>query len=609
MTILNKKILYAAGLLSTAHIPFLATTYADMSLKQVLKLTSETNPQILSDASSAKARENVIRQAEAGYLPKIDVSVSAGPERTREKIRPNSASGALDFGTTLYRRNPAVNLSQNVFDGFKTRSDVERATTDFIQGEKKVDETLEQISYRAAAAYIKVRRFQRLLREAERNLAAHKRVAGKVEQLIKGGRASTADRFTVAARIATAQNAIHDITGDLNDATAEFKSLVGLEPDRLVSAKIPDSYLPVCINDAVQVAREHNKSLLLARSSLDVALAELNVTEAAFYPKVTVEASAARAKNNAAEKARIDTYNVLGVVRYNLYNGGADSAKVSEIAEKIAQQRYLVDQQLRISEEETRKSWAAKISAAANSIEQRKAVVALREEKDAFEKQYEIGTRTLIDVLGAINEYFLARGALITSDSAQDTAEARLMAAMGVLTLRFDTARRTPELFSERGVPTLVNSYSNKNCEKKGDLPVATPDLGPEREDVLKTVAYEKTAQEETGFFGNWFTNLASTEPSSPDKTQTTSTPQPTPVEEKADEKAFFGEWMTNLASTTPSTSETTTAPAQKDQKEETSSSTAGSWLTNLFSSTNEKTSTDSNTTPLQQRVGKNLTK
>ena len=82
-------------------------------------------------------------------------------------------------------------------------------------------------------------------------------------------------------------------------------------------------------------------------------------------------------------------YNVLGVLRYNIYNGGADSAKVAEIAEKIAQQRFLVDKELRTAEEETRKSSAQRMSTTANAVQQRVAVASLRDEMGAFSKQYQ----------------------------------------------------------------------------------------------------------------------------------------------------------------------------------------------------------------------------
>jgi outer membrane protein, adhesin transport system len=581
---LNKNMLYAAGLLSATYFPFVSPVFADMQVKQVLEITSQTNPQILGDIATTKARQNVIRQAEAGYLPKLDASYSAGPERVVNRFRETTCQSAQQCSAERWRSNPAVNLTQNVFDGFKTVSDVDRATTDYIQGEKKVDETLEQLSFRAFNAYADVRRFQRMLREAKRNLEAHKAIAGKVEQLIKGGRASTADRYTVESRLATSANAVTDIQGDLDNAVAEFKALVGIEPDRLQSAKIPDSYIPPCLQDAIEIARQKNKSVILARASVDVALSEMNSAEAAFYPKLTVEAGANRAKNNAGEKGHGDTYNVLGVVRYNLYNGGADTARLGEVTERIVQLRYEVENQLRTAEEETRKSWADMIRSRAASGEQRKAVTALRLERDAFQKQYEIGTRTLIDVLGAINEYFLARGALITSDAAQDVAEARLLASMGLLTDKFSTARHSPKLYSQKESEDLIKTdYTGSTCKKDGgDHPNVHLADEPEEENVLKQVAAEVPEGKEYGI--NFMDDLAAVfskdTPAAVEKKSEEVTVRPNlepaaqqeaPNTQTGTEYNFFSNLAGTFTGSSDSTAVSQNAPAAAAQKTEVS--------------------------------------
>lgn len=492
MTNFNKKLLYTAGLLTVANALLADTTSAEMTIAKTLERTIETNPQIQADISSAKSREHIIRRQQAGYLPKIDASVTFGYESTRNKFWANSFGGNQKVHTEKFRSNPGITLTQNLFDGFKTTTDVEKATADYVQGEKKVDETIEQTAFRAANAYIDVRRFQRLLREARRNLAAHKKISGKVEELVKGGKASTADRATLQARIATAANAVADIQGDLDTAVAEFKAITGVEPDRLVTARIRQEYLPPCLTDAISIAHDNNKSVILAKSSIDVAVADMEGAKTAYMPTFGIEANVNRAQNNAGKKGYADTGSVLAVFRYNLYNGGADMARVDEFSERVSQMRNLLEAEYRTSEEEVRKSWAQMRSSEASAKEVRKSVIALKEEMSAFEKQYEIGTRTLIDVLGATNEYFLARGALITTDAATDIAGARLLAAMGVLTEKYGYTRPTPSISYDIGRTDLVGkNYNTTKCE---NLKPSSTEIEAEKDELLKNVAEEITA-------------------------------------------------------------------------------------------------------------------
>jgi adhesin transport system outer membrane protein len=501
----NKTMGYVIGCLTISSIFLSPQVHADMSVKQALELTANNNPQLLGDKASARSKKSVIRRAEAGYLPKIDASISAGYEHVRDKFWATNISSQQIGSASRFRQNPSITIIQNVFDGFKTKNDVNKARSDYIQGEKKVDESLEQLSFRAFNAYADVRRFQRLLRVAKENLAAQHNISGKAEQLIKAGRTSVADRYTIQSRLATAKNAIIEIQGDLDTAVAQFISIIGVEPGRLSTSKIPDEHVPKTLDEALRIAREHNKSVILARASVDVATAELNSTESAFWPTVSIEANANKAKNNDGLKGHSDRYNVLGVVRYNIYNGGADSARVTEAVEKVSEQRYRTEAQMRTAEEETRKSWSLKVSSEASSRERRTAVEALTLEADTFQKQYDLGTRTLIDVVGAINEKYLVQGALITSDAAQDTATARLLASMGVLTDRFDTCHRSPKLLFGQPVDELLQANKAETAKYEGkELPCHKTDestkplAADDMEELDITTLLQNLASEET---------------------------------------------------------------------------------------------------------------
>ena len=68
----------------------------------------------------------------------------------------------------------------------------------------------------------------------------------------------------------------------------------------------------------------------------------------------------------------------------------------------------------------------------------REAVASKEKVVAVYNEQFDLGTRSLLDLLDAQNEYFLAKGALITADATQDLTEARLLAAMGYLYTALD---------------------------------------------------------------------------------------------------------------------------------------------------------------------------
>ena len=51
-----------------------------MSLKDAVETTLQTNPNVLASEFNVEAAEDVVRQAQAGYLPSVDLVLAGGEE-------------------------------------------------------------------------------------------------------------------------------------------------------------------------------------------------------------------------------------------------------------------------------------------------------------------------------------------------------------------------------------------------------------------------------------------------------------------------------------------------------------------------------------------------
>lgn len=425
------------SLLSTVAVAWSASLHADTTLKQGMEQTLTTNPEILADEAGASASDHAISQARAGYFPTVDVTATAGKEYIKNRYRTNPCAAGVSCTQKKFRTNPSISVTQNLFDGLKTPRNVDKAKAGHVQAQMKVMETRELVAYRFVNAASDVRRFQRLYRLSKDNIAAHEKILGKVNKLIEGGKASIADRQLVSARLHDGKSASVDILNDVQSATAKYKTIAGIEPDRLGSTAIPDSFVPATLDEALAIGRERNRSVILAKAALEVANADLLAAQSAYLPTVGIEADASKAKNTAGRSGYTNNVQVLGVLKYNLFRGGADLSLNDQARERIVQARHRLETAIRSAEEDVRRSWHERESARLQAIDLRKSVSDKDEVRKTFAKQYDLGTRTLIDVVDAENDYFLSKGSLITVDATQDLAEARLLAAMGVLTEKF----------------------------------------------------------------------------------------------------------------------------------------------------------------------------
>ena len=204
------------------------------SIRDTIQATLDASPDVGVVKSNRQAVDQELRQARAGYYPSLDARAAIGPEYTRFSgdRRRASRGDDGDDADTLLRKEAQLTLSQMLFDGFETRSEVERQTARVSSAAYRVQETAEFIALDAAEAHLEVLRYQEIVRLSEANLDQLERFLGQVRDLERGGRADSADIEQTQARIAQAQATIASSRGSLADASGDLRADRGREAGR-----------------------------------------------------------------------------------------------------------------------------------------------------------------------------------------------------------------------------------------------------------------------------------------------------------------------------------------------------------------------------------------
>ena len=444
------------------------------TLKSVLNETLRTNPDIKADMSASETADYQIYQAYSGYFPTVDVSGGVGREYDKQNLKQNPFESAVKGKLNQRASNPAFAVKQVLFNGFKTVSDVELAESYKSQADKKVDETAENTAYQAASAYIDVRRFQRLHRLSLENVQAHRDIAKKVNIRVDAGRAPGGDKFLIEARLEDAESSVLEITGELDAAIANYYSIVGIMPKQLGSSKIPEQYLPPTVETAIKVGRDKNRSVELAKTKILSARAQIDEAKSPFYPAISLEVNGSRQKNTSGRTGVATDITSMAVMRYNLLNGGADVSTYLQRAEQLTEQRFRLESARRSSEKDIRTAWANMVSAKARGKNIEISVKDKLKVNGVFAQQYNIGTRSLFDVVDALNDYFLTKGSLITINATEDLSAIKLLSSMGMLLSSFEL-RSEPE------------NIRGDNDEDKEDVPLMQVKYAPQEKNLVSS--------------------------------------------------------------------------------------------------------------------------
>ena len=417
------------------------------TLKEVVQLAVETNPQIGSVAKRKDAADAAISAARGGYLPKLDFLYGAGTERSQ-----NSSTaplvGAANF-LRLHRHQEGMVLNQMLFDGMGTRAEVERRRAISDATAYRVYATAEEIALQAIDAYIDVLKNKDLVSYAKENLSAHQRTFDQVKLRSDKGVGRRADLEQIEARTALASANVSSAESSLRDAEIAFLKVVGRNPINLTDAPDPKN-IPSTVDAAVKTGLANHPTLKSSQSDIEQASAQREHARSFWFPRLEFEASYTNNRNLDGVAGPNRDRLLMLYLKWNLFRGGFDYHRLKETALQIDESTEISRNTTRQVENAVRLAYNAYATARDRISSLDRYVKSSDSTRAAYAQQFAIGQRTLLDLLDAENEYFTARSTEATGKYIQLSAKYRILNAMGQLLATLEVKGPDQAAISER---------------------------------------------------------------------------------------------------------------------------------------------------------------
>ncbi|HEY8941111.1 MAG TPA: TolC family outer membrane protein [Cellvibrio sp.] len=399
------------------------------TVKEAALKALESNPDVQASWHEFKAAAFDVRVARAGYLPSVDLAATAG-ETARD----------YDGRGTYSTAQGQVTLTQMLFDGFRTSGEVKRMDGIRLVRYYELLNTVETTALDAVRAYEDVKRNRDLVELARNNYAKHREVYSQIEERVSTGVGRRVDLEQVAGRLALAESNLLTEASNLHDVTARYLRIIGQLPaEQLTASDLALQQLPPSVREALLLAYQGNPGFHAAIKNISAAESAVKVERSGYYPKAELRARGVTNRNQNGFDNRNDPDSwgdenaVELAITYNLYNGGANRAAVRRSLEQVNQAKDLRDQACVDLRQNTQIAYndSQRIREQLISLQQHR--LSSDKVRSAYAEQFNIGQRTLLDLLDAENEYFQASRALITAEGELEIAYARSLAAMGSL--------------------------------------------------------------------------------------------------------------------------------------------------------------------------------
>jgi len=430
----NKK---AVGLL--CGVMLLPSISYGQSLEEAVAATFESNPELRAAYTQFKVSEKLVEQAEAGYLPTIDATAGIGYEYTDSPTTRRTD----DDTESLVRRELGIGLTQEVFSGFLTQSEVERTSYDTSADQWRLYAMAEDLALEVSQAYINLIEAQQLVTLSEENLAAHEEIDAQIKEKTESGFGSSADLSQIDARLAGAYSNLIAAQNNYLDSKTVFYRVVAQKPENLVIPSPDASLLPASMEEGIQFALENHPVIKSAYNDIDAANAQHESAQSNYYPKLWIDVNANFNDNIDGVDGRADNdvdvggnnNEVIAMLRlsYNLYSGGADDAYAKQTAYQINEAKELNRTVHRDVAEGFELSWNAYEQLNLQKKYIKMNVIASKATQLAYKEQFVLGNRSLLDLLDTENELFEARRDYLETTFSEIAAQYRVLNAMGLL--------------------------------------------------------------------------------------------------------------------------------------------------------------------------------
>jgi outer membrane protein, adhesin transport system len=429
---INRHAHAAAALLLAAGAAFAQS--AD-PLRAAVEKAINTNPEVTARFNAYRAATDAVDVARAGYLPRVDATASVGRDNDRITDR-------IPETQSLTRQSAGVSLTQLLWDGLGTRNDVTRSGHERLARYFELLDVTEATSLEAARAHFDVQRYRRLVLLAEDNYVQHRYAFLQIQSRYKAGVGRGVDLEQAGARVALAESNLSTEAANLHDVTARYQRIVGMAPPKeLPTITMLRAGLPASQAEAMNASVRQSAAVSASIESLRAARALADGRRSAYQPRIEARVRGSVGKNldGVQEQSRNTAAEI--VLNWNLYNGGADQARVRQQTNILSQAADLRDKTCR----DTRQTTAIAYNDTKKLVDQltylERNTLAIEKARDAYRQQFDIGQRSLLDLLNAENELYTARRAYANAEYDLGFAYARTHASMYQLGVQLGVAR------------------------------------------------------------------------------------------------------------------------------------------------------------------------
>ena len=406
------------------------------TIEAALVRAYQNNPQLNAQRAAVRATDEGVPQALSGYRPKVSVTASAGYQYTDTNSTQGGSPTAIvrtEIHGANAPRSAGLTVSQTLYNGQVTANKT-RAAESAVSGAREGLRVLEQtVLLNAATIYMDYLRDSAIVEVQKSNVRVLEQTLKQTRDRFNVGEVTRTDVAQSEAQLAAGKTQELQAESNLVTTRANFRRIIGNEPENLAPGSPVDRYIPPTLPQAVELSLIENPTVTAAMYGVDVNFLQVKINEGALLPTVTLQAAVQQSYEQTQTIFRAFGASAAAQLTVPIYQGGGEYSLIRQSKESLAQQRLNLETTRDQTRSNTVTAWGQLAAGKAQVASAQSQVTASEIALNGVREEAKAGQRTTLDVLNAQQALVNARVALVTAQHDRVVASYSVVNSIGRL--------------------------------------------------------------------------------------------------------------------------------------------------------------------------------
>ncbi len=391
---------------------FLLTLLLGLSSAQAEDLLTVYQQALQNDPQLQAAKEQLNAARESKSLARSQLLPSIGLGANYEAVRRDlkTLQGVSVDETNNYRDSGlGLNLTQPIYRRDRLLQ-LEQADSTIAQAEAQYASAEIDLMVRSTTAYFNILSAQDDLRVAQAEREATGRQLEQAQQRFDVGLIAITDVHEAQAAFDAARAAEISAENSLDNAWEALFEITGAQAKASL-AKLGEALplsppVPNDLQSWSDTAQEQNFGIIASRANLEVLNKEVEVSRSGHYPTLDLVGGYNMNRSDADTATEADTASVGLELAIPLYTGGSVTSKTRQTLANYRAAQQTLDQTRRAVNRQVRDAFRGVLSTISQVEALKAATISAQSALESTQAGYEVGTRTIVDVLNVQRNLF-----------------------------------------------------------------------------------------------------------------------------------------------------------------------------------------------------------